>query len=99
MSRVSGKPYYVYVLWSDCGHRFYIGVSENPEKRLQQHNLNRRGWSARFAPWRLVYSHSYPDYSAARRQELQLKAQKGGQGFWKMTGLAAPPVLAHTQRS
>jgi hypothetical protein len=26
MSRVSGKPYYVYVLWSPCARRFYIGL-------------------------------------------------------------------------
>jgi predicted GIY-YIG superfamily endonuclease len=42
MSRVSGKPYFVYILWSPAGRRFYIGISENLVYRLQQHNEARR---------------------------------------------------------
>src|SRR5579859_1335259 len=87
MSRVTGKPFYVYVLWSSSGARFYIGISEDPEKRLNQHNLSRRGWSARHAPWELVYSERHNDYSMARRREMLLKAQKRGDGFYNITGL------------
>ncbi len=87
MSRVSGKPYFVYVLWSASARRFYIGISENPAKRVEQHNRSQRGWSARYAPWRLVYSEEHGGYSTAKRRELQMKAQKGGDGFWKITGL------------
>jgi hypothetical protein len=35
MSRVSAKVYYVYVLWSPRAERFYIGISENPQRRLE----------------------------------------------------------------
>jgi len=87
MSRVGGKPYFVYVLWSASGRRFYIGISENPQKRLHQHNHSGRGWTARYAPWRLVYSERCADYSLARLREQQLKAQKRGDGFWTATGL------------
>jgi len=87
MSRVSGKPYLVYVLWSEVCHRFYIGISEDPQKRLEQHNQAGRGWTARYAPWQLVYSEPCDDYSAAKRREQQLKAQKRGAGFWRATGL------------
>jgi len=38
MSRVEGKPYFVYILWSACASRFYIGISEDPVHRLEQHN-------------------------------------------------------------
>ena len=61
MSRVSGKPYFVYVLWSESRRRFYIGTTEDPQKRLQQHNHSERGWSARYAPWRLIYHQRYSD--------------------------------------
>jgi putative endonuclease len=87
MSRVSGKPYFVYVLWSPAGHRFYTGISEDPQKRLAQHNQGGRGWTARYAPWQLVYSERCENYSVAKRRELQLKAQKRGDGFWTTTGL------------
>ena len=87
MSRVSGKTYYVYILWSPRARRFYIGISEDPQKRLAQHTQAQRGWTARHAPWQLVYSERCADYSAARRRERQLKAQKRGDGFWTATGL------------
>jgi putative endonuclease len=87
MSRVSGKAYYVYVLWSPPARRFYIGLSENPQSRLAQHNQSRRGWTARHAPWQLVYSQRCENCSLARQRELELKAQKHGDGFWTVTGL------------
>ncbi len=88
MSRVSGKPYFVYVLWSEAAGRFYTGISENPAKRLEQHNSGRlKGWTTRFRPWQLIQSEEFPDYAAARRRENQLKAQKGGRGFFSKTGI------------
>ena len=87
MSRVSGKAYYVYVLWSPRAQCFYIGLSENPQRRLAQHNQGGRGWTARHAPWQLVYSERCENYALAKRRESQLKAQKHGTGFWTATGL------------
>ncbi len=89
MSRVSGTPYFVYVLWSASGHRFYIGISEDPETRLQQHNNGRSRWTSRYCPWKLVWQEEHEDYSSARQRELQLKKQKGGRGFFVETGLHA----------
>ena len=87
MSRVSGKPYFAYVLWSPQGHRFYIGVSDDPSRRLEQHNQGRLGWTARFRPWVLVHVKKYENYRAARKSEVELKAQKSGGGFFLLTGL------------
>ena len=88
MSESSANNYYVYVLWSDSGHRFYIGVSRDPKCRLDQHNSgNLRGWTKRYRPWTLVHTESFSTYRDARRRELELKAQKGGIGFFYKTGL------------
>jgi len=38
MSRVSGKAYCVYVLWSQTARRFYIGIRDDPARRLAQPN-------------------------------------------------------------
>jgi predicted GIY-YIG superfamily endonuclease len=84
MSRVSGKTCYVYILWSPGARRFYIGISEDPQKRLAQHNQAQRGRTARHALCQLVYSERCADHSVARRQ---LKAQECGEGFWTATGL------------
>jgi putative endonuclease len=87
MSRVSGKPYFVYVLWSQTARCFYVGISEDPEHRLRQHNESLRGWTARHRPWVLVHVEQCADFRDARRKELALKKQKGGAGFYQLTGL------------
>ena len=90
MSRVSNKRYFVYILWSDSGCCFYIGISIDPARRLEQHHAGAyRGWTNQYRSWILVYTEEHQQYSAARRRELTLKAQKGGAGFFAMTGLDA----------
>jgi putative endonuclease len=86
MSRVSGKPYFVYVLWSPTGQRFYIGISENPTHRLEQHNAGISKWTAKFGPWRLVHMEPFVDYQGARKREIELKQQNSGEGFYKLIG-------------
>jgi putative endonuclease len=88
VSRVSEKPYFTYVLWSPKGERFYVGISEDPVQRLAQHNAGISGWTTRYRPWRLVYTEQHADYTAARKREIELKAQNGGHGFFAMTGLS-----------
>jgi putative endonuclease len=73
-------------LWSPTGQRFYIGISENPKQRLEQHNAGISKWTAKFGPWVLVHTEQFADYSGARKRELGLKKQKGGEGFYKRIG-------------
>src|SRR5438045_3828898 len=88
MSRVSAKPYFIYILWSSSGKRFYTGISEEPSHRLEQHNFgNLVGWRKRYRPWELVYEEKHANYTEAHKRELELKAQKGGTGFFAKTGL------------
>jgi len=88
MSRVSDKPHFVYVFWSESGSCFYIGLSENPSYRLEQHNSGKyRGWTHRYIPWKIVFTEQHPNYRSARRRELELKRQKGGKGFFAKPGL------------
>jgi putative endonuclease len=101
MSRVSGKPYFVYVLWSPSGRRFYTGISEDPPRRLEQHNSSESaGWTRRYRPWELVYTEAHADYTSARKREVELKAQKGGRSLFLKTRIdpagfrrAALPVV------
>jgi putative endonuclease len=87
MSRVSGKPYFVYVLWSSSASRFYIGISEDPDARLLQHNAGDSKWTSKYDSWELVHVEPCENYSEARKRELLLKKQKGGTGFYTLTGL------------
>src|SRR5690348_15678166 len=87
MSRASEKRYFVYVLWSDSARCFYIGISEDPHHRLQQHKFRNSGLVV--APCSLApcYVELKPDYRKARQRENELKKQKRGIGFWSLTGL------------
>jgi len=87
VSRISNKRYFLYVLWSASARRFYVGISEAPLKRLDQHNSGRASWTKRYRPWILVLTEEYANYREARERELDLKAQKGGEGFFAKTRL------------
>jgi len=47
----------------------------------------------------MVYVQQYSEYREARKQELKLKAQKGGEGFWKIIGLVDPPPVGPAKGS
>ena len=80
--------YHVYIVWSDQGHRFYIGLSQDVAHRLTQHNAGTSRWTARFAgSRRLVWSRACASLADARRLESTLKRQKSGHGLFHLTGL------------
>ena len=83
----SAKSYVVYVLRSDSGCRHYIGLTEDVDERLRQHNDGLSRWTARYRPWRCIFHREFPSLTQARKFENLLKRQKGGQGFFRLTGL------------
>ena len=83
---VTPVPYHVYIV-QNSEDRFYIGLSEDVATRVQQHNTGISTWTKYRGPWTLVWTQGPMDLSAARKLENLLKRQKGGLGFFKMTGL------------
>jgi putative endonuclease len=77
MGKLTG-PYSVYVLLSERAQRHYIGVTEDVQARLEQHNAGVSRWTRGCGPWRLVWSRQFPDYRSGRRFEIRLKKRKGG---------------------
>ena len=68
--------YNVYVIQSETGQS-YIGQTQNLEKRLQQHNLGKSGYTRRGKNWRLVYSEEFSTRKKALLREAELKTSKG----------------------
>ncbi len=83
------KDYRVYVL-QNSADRYYIGLSENIDVRLAQHNAGLSKWTAKYRPWTLIWQSPAMTLSSARQLENLLKRQKGGEGFFKHTGLQKP---------
>ena len=74
----------VYILESWSSKKYYIGHTNDLERRLNEHNdLNRRGWSNKFAPWEVVYSLDYPTRADAMKEERRLKSFKNKESLAK----------------
>jgi len=80
-------PYRVYVIQNREG-KFYIGLSDDVARRVEQHNAGSSKWTKGKGPWKLVWCSEAMNLSEARKLELLLKRQKGGAGFSRLTGLS-----------
>ncbi len=78
--------YRVYVI-QNTKERRYIGFTENVPLRIQQHNSGFTLSTRRRGPWELIWQSDPLELNKARRLELDLKHQKGGNGFYQLTGL------------
>lgn len=56
---------------------YYIGVTQNLEKRLDEHNKGRSKFTKKYRQWDVVYSEEFEDKNQAYKRELYLKHPKG----------------------
>ncbi|MBA4250930.1 MAG: endonuclease [Chlorobiaceae bacterium] len=75
--------YFVYILRSNLFGRYYIGSTEDVEKRLRVHNSSQAKWTKRYQPWELVYQEKFETRSEAVRRERELKSLKNIEKFLK----------------
>ena len=70
--------YYVYVLKSRKDNKFYVGYTNNLERRVKQHRSARKGYyTSGKGPWDLVYYEVFEDKATAIRREKFYKSGKG----------------------
>lgn len=71
--------YYVYILQSKSHKdQMYFGFTENLKQRVQHHNSGSGGFhSAKFKPWKLIYSSIFKDKKKALDFEKYLKTASG----------------------
>jgi len=69
--------YYVYILKSGKDSNFYTGYSENPDKRLEQHNSGKTKSLLKRRPLFIIYKEEFDDELSARRREKFLKSGQG----------------------
>ena len=70
------EKYFVYALQNLDG-KLYIGQTWNIQKRLQEHNEEGNGYTAKFRPWRLVYTEIVISRKEAMQREKYLKTGVG----------------------
>jgi putative endonuclease len=69
--------YYTYILYSEAHSRFYIGYSENPEKRLiERHNAGKVKATRNFRPYVLLKKKYFETELEAMHEERRIKRMK-----------------------
>jgi len=74
----------VYIIQSLIDNSYYIGYTNNLEKRIFQHNKAKTGYTSKKSPWILVYSESFEIKSLAIKREQFLKNQKSSDFIKKL---------------
>ena len=67
------KLFFVYIIYSADKDKYYIGQSENLEKRLAEHIL-RKNLGAK--DWQIKYFETFETRSDAVKRELEIKRKK-----------------------
>lgn len=68
--------FHLYILRSLFTARYYIGHTENLERRLKEHNDGRCRSTKAYKPWKLVYMEEHASKSEAFRRERVVKNYK-----------------------
>ena len=66
----------VYIIYSEKIDRYYTGVTDDTEWRLERHN---QGWSRSTKhgiPWKVVYKEEFASKSEALKRERKIKSRK-----------------------
>ena len=67
----------VYVLKSDKDNSLYIGLTNNLERRISDHNKGNNRSTKSKIPYQLIFTESFESYLEARKREKYLKSGIG----------------------
>lgn len=68
--------YFTYILQSEKDKSYYIGSTNDIEKRVIKHNKGYSQYTKSKRPWKLVHKEEYNTLSEARKRESYLKSLK-----------------------
>ena len=67
----------LYILKSKKIDRYYVGISNDTQRRITEHNYGKTISTKNYGPWKIIYTEKHPDYKSAREREKYLKSYKG----------------------
>ncbi|MCR4417316.1 MAG: GIY-YIG nuclease family protein [Ignavibacteria bacterium] len=71
-----GEKFYVYILHSLKTNRYYVGQTNDLERRLMYHNSGYNPSTKSGIPWELVYVEEYSSKQEAFNREQEIKKKK-----------------------
>jgi putative endonuclease len=81
--------FYIYIIHSSHRQRYYVGSTEDVEKRLQQHNAGKSASTRAGIPWELIRTESFATRSEAVLRERQIKARGIGRYLADLQNLSS----------
>lgn len=76
-STFSMKEFYVYAIKSLERNYIYVGMTDNPERRFDEHNSGKGKATKPYAPFRMIFLEKVGPREAARKREKYLKSGVG----------------------
>ena len=68
--------YHVYIIESETTGRMYIGQTQDPEKRLSDHNRGASNYTRNKGPWKIIFLKEFLSRRESIAYEKKLKAWK-----------------------
>jgi putative endonuclease len=70
------KMWYTYILYSKIIDKYYTGVTDDLEWRLERHNSGWGKYTRKGIPWTIVYTEEYSNKGEALKRERYIKRMK-----------------------
>ena len=67
--------FYIYILRSQQTQRYYVGSTEDVDKRLDQHNSGKSISTRAGVPWEIIHTERFETRSDAVLRERKIKAR------------------------
>jgi putative endonuclease len=74
--RGSRMNYFLYILYSSSLDKYYIGTTNNIERRIYEHNLGRGKYTSKGIPWEIKFTRFFNSKDDAVKEERRLKKCK-----------------------
>jgi putative endonuclease len=69
--------YTVYILFSEKFQKHYTGFSSNLEQRMISHNELGKDWTAKYRPWKIIFTKEFEIKKESMNYEKWLKSGIG----------------------
>jgi len=68
--------YVVYILFSTKIDKYYVGYTNDLDRRISEHNRCKGKFTDRGIPWIIVHTETFENSHDARAREAEIKAKK-----------------------
>jgi putative endonuclease len=68
----------VYILYSKSLRKYYVGQTQDLDRRIEEHNRGKTSFTAKGVPWEITWTNEYASRSEAMAMEKRIKSRGAG---------------------